>query len=246
MTMREGFQNSVNLVFIRLMRDVVTNHLYGSDARWRCVLDDPRDPRRDALPDALRRPRGQRVRPPLLPEVPGPVARAPWIWSWAARARPRHGLATRAALGLPGGEPRDLPRAARRAPARPRADRQDGRGALRARGPAGDAARRPRLRGRRASPRAVAGGLPAAASGRGHHAGGARQQRGAPGGLRLALLHAPPQRAGQSHREPARDRGLPRSTPELGATAATRSRPSPRRSPPPSAAPAIARPRSPS
>ena len=31
MTIREAFQNSVNLVFIRLMRDVVTNHLYGSD-----------------------------------------------------------------------------------------------------------------------------------------------------------------------------------------------------------------------
>jgi len=47
MTIREGFQNSVNLVFIRLMRDVVTNHLYSSESSLAVRLADPLDPRRD-------------------------------------------------------------------------------------------------------------------------------------------------------------------------------------------------------
>jgi len=47
MTIREGFQNSVNLVFIRLMRDVVTNLLYGADTSLAVRLGDPLDPRRD-------------------------------------------------------------------------------------------------------------------------------------------------------------------------------------------------------
>jgi membrane peptidoglycan carboxypeptidase len=47
MTIREAFQNSVNLVFIRLMRDVVTTHLYGSESSLAVRLADPLDPRRD-------------------------------------------------------------------------------------------------------------------------------------------------------------------------------------------------------
>jgi membrane peptidoglycan carboxypeptidase len=47
MTIREAFRNSVNLVFIRLMRDVVTNHLYGSETSLAVRLADPLDPRRD-------------------------------------------------------------------------------------------------------------------------------------------------------------------------------------------------------
>ena len=47
LTIREGFQNSVNLVFIRLMRDVVSHHLYGRSGGLALVLDDPSDPRRD-------------------------------------------------------------------------------------------------------------------------------------------------------------------------------------------------------
>ena len=47
MTIREAFQHSVNLVFIRLMRDVVSNQLYGSDTSLAVRLADPLDPRRD-------------------------------------------------------------------------------------------------------------------------------------------------------------------------------------------------------
>ena len=47
LSIREGFQNSVNLVFIRLMRDIVTNHLYGSSGSLALVLENPGDPRRD-------------------------------------------------------------------------------------------------------------------------------------------------------------------------------------------------------
>ncbi|MEX2222144.1 MAG: transglycosylase domain-containing protein [Candidatus Rokuibacteriota bacterium] len=46
LSIREAFQNSVNLVFIRLMRDVVTTHLYGSTSSLAVRLDDPLDPRR--------------------------------------------------------------------------------------------------------------------------------------------------------------------------------------------------------
>jgi membrane peptidoglycan carboxypeptidase len=48
LTIREGFQNSVNLVFIRLMRDVVTHYLYGSSGSLALVLENPGDPRRDS------------------------------------------------------------------------------------------------------------------------------------------------------------------------------------------------------
>lgn len=48
LTIREAFQNSVNLVFIRLMRDLVTHHLYGSSGSLALVLENPGDPRRDA------------------------------------------------------------------------------------------------------------------------------------------------------------------------------------------------------
>ena len=47
LSIREAFQNSVNLVFIRLMRDVVTNHLYGSSGSLALVLENPGDPRRE-------------------------------------------------------------------------------------------------------------------------------------------------------------------------------------------------------
>jgi membrane peptidoglycan carboxypeptidase len=47
LSIREAFQNSVNLVFIRLMRDLVTTYLYGSPTSLAVRLDDPRDPRRE-------------------------------------------------------------------------------------------------------------------------------------------------------------------------------------------------------
>jgi membrane peptidoglycan carboxypeptidase len=47
LTIREAFQNSVNLVFIRLMRDLVSHHLYGSSGSLALVLENPGDPRRD-------------------------------------------------------------------------------------------------------------------------------------------------------------------------------------------------------
>jgi membrane peptidoglycan carboxypeptidase len=46
MTVREGFRRSVNLVFIRLMRDVVTWYRYRLPDGKAAVLDDPSDPRR--------------------------------------------------------------------------------------------------------------------------------------------------------------------------------------------------------
>lgn len=47
LTIRAAFQNSVNLPFIRLMRDLVTHHLYGSSDSLALVLENPGDPRRD-------------------------------------------------------------------------------------------------------------------------------------------------------------------------------------------------------
>jgi membrane peptidoglycan carboxypeptidase len=45
---REAFRHSVNLVFIRIMRDVVDHYLYAPPASLARVLEDPDDPRREA------------------------------------------------------------------------------------------------------------------------------------------------------------------------------------------------------
>jgi membrane peptidoglycan carboxypeptidase len=47
LSIREAFQNSVNLVFVRLMRDLVAHHLYGSSDSLALVLENPDDPRRE-------------------------------------------------------------------------------------------------------------------------------------------------------------------------------------------------------
>mgnify|MGYP001171357554 FL=1 len=48
MSVREAFRKSVNLVFIRLMRDVVSYHIYREPASIGRILEDPEDPRREA------------------------------------------------------------------------------------------------------------------------------------------------------------------------------------------------------
>ena len=48
MSVREAFRSSVNLVFIRLMRDVVNYHLYREPESIGRILEDPADPRREA------------------------------------------------------------------------------------------------------------------------------------------------------------------------------------------------------
>ena len=48
LSVREGFRHSVNLVFIRLMRDIVNHHLYETPASLARVLEDPDDPDRPA------------------------------------------------------------------------------------------------------------------------------------------------------------------------------------------------------
>ncbi|GAA4336915.1 transglycosylase domain-containing protein [Variovorax defluvii] len=50
MTVQEAFRHSVNLVFIRLMRDIVRHRMYGEGATGRQLLEDPADPgRREML-----------------------------------------------------------------------------------------------------------------------------------------------------------------------------------------------------
>jgi len=46
MSVRDAFRNSVNLPFIRLMRDVVNYHLYREPESIGRILEDPADPRR--------------------------------------------------------------------------------------------------------------------------------------------------------------------------------------------------------
>jgi len=48
LSVRAGFRNSVNLVFIRLMRDVVSYYLFRAPESIGRVVEDPDDPRRDA------------------------------------------------------------------------------------------------------------------------------------------------------------------------------------------------------
>ncbi|MET3917563.1 membrane peptidoglycan carboxypeptidase [Variovorax sp. OAS795] len=49
MTVREGFKHSVNLVFIRLMRDLVRHRMFGGASDAEAMLQDPADPRRREL-----------------------------------------------------------------------------------------------------------------------------------------------------------------------------------------------------
>ncbi|MDQ0027758.1 membrane peptidoglycan carboxypeptidase [Variovorax paradoxus] len=49
MTVREGFKHSVNLVFIRLMRDLVRHRMFGGASDAESMLQDPSDPRRHEL-----------------------------------------------------------------------------------------------------------------------------------------------------------------------------------------------------
>jgi membrane peptidoglycan carboxypeptidase len=50
MTVQEAFRHSVNLVFIRVMRDIVRHRMYGDESVGRSVLEDPSDPgRREML-----------------------------------------------------------------------------------------------------------------------------------------------------------------------------------------------------
>jgi len=48
LSVREGFRDSVNLVFIRLMRDIVDHVLFEAPGSLARVLEDPADPRRHA------------------------------------------------------------------------------------------------------------------------------------------------------------------------------------------------------
>ena len=48
MPLREGFRNSVNLVFIRLMRDVVRHYMFQTPGSSAKLLEDTSDPRRQA------------------------------------------------------------------------------------------------------------------------------------------------------------------------------------------------------
>ncbi|KWT74646.1 MULTISPECIES: transglycosylase domain-containing protein [unclassified Variovorax] len=50
MTVQEAFRHSVNLVFIRVMRDIVRHRMHGDEAVGRQMLEDPSDPgRREML-----------------------------------------------------------------------------------------------------------------------------------------------------------------------------------------------------
>ncbi|WP_431129035.1 transglycosylase domain-containing protein [Variovorax paradoxus] len=49
MTVREGFKHSINLVFIRLMRDLVRHRMFGGASDAESMLQDPADPRRREL-----------------------------------------------------------------------------------------------------------------------------------------------------------------------------------------------------
>ena len=48
-TVSEALQGSINLAFIRLMRDVVYHHMYGEPAAAARILDDPANPQRAVL-----------------------------------------------------------------------------------------------------------------------------------------------------------------------------------------------------
>jgi membrane peptidoglycan carboxypeptidase len=68
-TVREAIRDSVNLPFIRVMRDIVDHYNHRAPESPARVLDDAHHPGRAAVPEAIRGPRGKGIRPALLPQV---------------------------------------------------------------------------------------------------------------------------------------------------------------------------------
>ena len=223
-------------------------HLYREPESLGRILEDPTDPRARGVPHALRRPRRQRVHPPVLPEIPGQDRRR------------------RPSTLLVGGV-RPTPAAARDDPAsvEPRGERRGPRALLAARA----ARRRPGRRGDRGAPRQVRARRVLPHGPRVHRAACIRSSCGCStisGRIRARACRtrcsasaaerqevygwlfktSRQERAGQAHREPARARRLPRDPARLGAPRLSFRARSRRRSRARSAPPATGPPPSPS
>ena len=208
MSVREALTRSVNLVFIRLMRDVVHHVMARSEGESAALIDDESDPRRQDYLARFADKEGRQFVARFHRQFAGKTAQdAEDLLLRSARPSPTRLAAAFYALRARSGPARAgglHPGAAAERRAEP--------------GRAGGAARqvragplvagRPRLPRRRAPAGPVGGRAPARAS-RGHAGRGARGQRhAAAGGLRVVVQDAPEGRPGRTHPRPARSRGL--------------------------------------
>ncbi len=212
-TVREGFKHSINLVFIRLMRDVVRHRMFGGESDAEQLLQRPCRPAPARAARALCRPRGLGLSDALLSQVPAPAGRrCPGL---AAARRKAFGAAPgQRAVHRGAGCRRGSARRTAHAEAGPRIRRLAARTAGAAHHLRQPVAGRPRLRGARASAGAVAGGLFAKAPRRHADRCAERQRQRTARGLRLALQDAPQERARHAPARADRDRRL-RANPPL-------------------------------
>jgi membrane peptidoglycan carboxypeptidase len=210
-TVREALRDSVNLSFIRMMRDIVRYYMYRPGSSARALQEAGSAQRAEYLSRFADREgrvylqryyRKYQGKPPeaLLDTLVAETAAGGDLSRRISRGRRRRA----------GGVPRQ---------ARARGGPQPGRPRPSLRTPcAGQVlARRRGLPGARASAGAVAG-LVSAPTSRGHAAAGLRCQcAGAPGGVFVALQDPPSRRAGKQNLHAARDRCLRADPPPLAA-----------------------------
>ena len=91
LTVAEAMRRSVNLVFIRMMREITDHFMYRAPSTTAATAGKCRRPRKGGIPAPLRRSRGQCFPARLLPQISwqdprrGPRGAARWRQSLAAR-----------------------------------------------------------------------------------------------------------------------------------------------------------------
>ncbi len=211
MTLRAAFRHSVNLPFVRLMREIVDHTLFGVDGIAGSVLDDPNDPARAAYLERFIAWEGRLLLDRFLAKH-GPLsARAAQPRAVRGPARDAAQAHGGAALARPGGGPLRAPRGADDGAARddrPESLRGSDDRALRGLPAGGPLVRRPRLADGHPPDRALAGRLPERASRRDPQRGGRRERAGAARILPVAAQVEAARRAGPADPDPARAGGL--------------------------------------
>ena len=232
--LKEAFRNSINLPFIRLMRDLVDHLISRTPGGGRNALEDRTDPRRETYLTRFVERESRTFLRQFYGRYRGLSREAAIARLFAAKKlTPKRVAVVLRTQDPEAGYDAFAAEMARRVPAK-LPDRGDARGVLRHLRPRPPRARRPRLPRGRPPARALARRLPRGAPGRDVRRGARGEPDGTHRGLPVALPLEAQGRAGQAHPLGARARRLRARSTSSGGRPATRSnrwcRPTPRRS----------------